>query len=134
MTTPRFNSTDLASHSVRRRWHGPQQRLATASLPGVDGALVSFFGQGPRRITGIGYLQAGGLSAASADESLQDAIREVHSECMQRVGTFVDIDGQDYPDCVLVRYDPVSPVEIQAGDVFLARQLVAFEILQQDPT
>ena len=105
----------------------------------VDDAGVSapsFVDEGDTRyITGTGYLEATGASAALAEKALKAAIRTKQAAVNQVIGTYTDIDGNSYSNCLLTSYEPLGSVEISAGSgTKTARVAVRFVILEQNPS
>lgn len=124
----------LTTNSARRRWASPQARFSLSSLPSVDGAFLSTFGVGARYIVGGGFLEATGTTEALADKALAAAIRAIQ-DAVGVAGTYRDIDAEDYDDCILASFSPVSGVMLQGvADPYTARVAVQFVIVQQDPS
>lgn len=135
MSTPTFDGTALTSTSERALPGQPQVRLSAASLPNVDGVLVSFYGNGARRWVGTGYLSATGASAAVAHAALITALLSKQALADGRTsGSYVHTDGTTYVYSVLLSYNAIGPVEHEYNNgTYTARVRVRYEVLETSP-
>lgn len=136
MAVPTINSVSLVTDSEWTLWGGPAPRFMLTGVPGVDGAFVSLFGQGPRYIQGGGYLRATAASGTLASKALKVAIRDIQLYLSSGLYTFVDEDAESYTNCLLLSYEAAGRVQMQNDDAgtFTAFFPVRYTILELEPT
>ena len=125
MADPMLNSHVLSTGGSHSSLPQPRARMSASSLPSVDGAFTKRFGLGPRRIIGRGVLKN------TSQASLKAAIQTIQESANTTPGTYIDVDGAEYANCILLTYDQASDIQREASDSYWCR--VQWQILKQSP-
>jgi hypothetical protein len=117
MATPKFDLISLTTRGERMIEIGPDARLLYDTLPGVDGEYVQTHGHTGRTFRVTGFLES------TENDTRVEALKEVRHTGAESVrekvggvyGTFLDVDGNSWTDCVLVSYTPGSEYYFRRG-------------------
>jgi len=126
MADPTLNGFTLSTGGSHSRHLQPRARVSTSALPSVDGAFTKRYGRGERLIVGRGVMKEESYAV------LKSVLRDNQESANMAPATYVDVDGTDHANCILLSYDQSTDINRESDSSYWVQ--VAWRILKQSPT